>query len=371
MCGGHCVCACRSCAPPLDVLPLVCACLRLPRRHAAVATTARNYAADRGLAMGLTKALYGLSASMLTLVYVCTYRPDVTPFIMFCAISITTFGVVGAVFNRLMPKSLSASMRRPERARMLLGYVLIFVLMLYLGIMGSLTAEGTLERAGRYAYGLIPFILLLSLSAVPITCRKQQHPSNSTLHVVNTASHKHEYLSIPSTATQRLVDGGGVNAAPSTSPLRDSLLAPPTAEGDAALSEGPHPSHRLSFAPEVLPSVSGATLLEAVSSLDFALLTAIFFLSTGAGLTLINNLGSMTQALGAQRDDQDVYVNLLSIFNCLGRLCTGSASDALLPRFPRPIWLAGCCALLAVGMAMVAVGNLDLLYPAVMCAGTC
>ena len=59
--------------------------------------------------------------------------------------------------------------------------------------------------------------------------------------------------------------------------------------------------------------VPGATLIEALLSFDFWLLMFILFAGTGAGITLINQVGSMAKSLSAPGDEQDLDVTLLAV----------------------------------------------------------
>jgi len=54
----------------------------------AICTVANNFAAEKGLALGLTKSLYGLSASLLTTAYENLFEPDVTQYPGFLTILI-------------------------------------------------------------------------------------------------------------------------------------------------------------------------------------------------------------------------------------------------------------------------------------------
>lgn len=54
----------------------------------AICTVANNFAAEKGLALGLTKSLYGLSASLLTTAYENLFEPDVTQYLGFLTILI-------------------------------------------------------------------------------------------------------------------------------------------------------------------------------------------------------------------------------------------------------------------------------------------
>ena len=87
------------------------------------------------------------------------------------------------------------------------------------------------------------------------------------------------------------------------------------------------------------------------SSFDFYLLFFVFMLSTGVGLTLFNNLGSLVLSMGGA--SASWLVTLLSLCNCGGRLLFGFSSD-LLVRTP---WISRSACLLS-GLALMAAGEL-------------
>ena len=115
----------------------------------------------------------------------------------------------------------------------------------------------------------------------------------------------------------------------------------------------------------------GASLIAGLLSVDLLFFCVVLFAGTGAGLTLINNLGALTKSLGADKDGQDVYVIALSVSNCLGRLVVGAFSDAFARRVSRPWIFVGCVVAMAVAqltMAFATLGN-GLLYVGVCLTG--
>ena len=84
---------------------------------------------------------------------------------------------------------------------------------------------------------------------------------------------------------------------------------------------------------------------------------------------VINNLGSITQSLGAPADSQDVYVTMLSVANCLGRQGFGYASDALSHRLTRPGWIAVSMFGMAASTLLLTVSTLPMLYLAAASTG--
>lgn len=97
-----------------------------------------------------------------------------------------------------------------------------------------------------------------------------------------------------------------------------------------------------------------ATPANAVRSLELWILSGCVVPVAGCGLMTINNLGQIISSRGAAVATQDVGVALVSVANCLGRLCTGVASDALANRgFPRPLLLCLSASIACVAMLVL------------------
>ncbi|EFC44765.1 predicted protein [Naegleria gruberi] len=69
-------------------------------------------------------------------------------------------------------------------------------------------------------------------------------------------------------------------------------------------------------------------------TLDFYIMFIVYMIGSGCGLVIINNLGAIVIAYGGYNGQQNLMVQLLSIFNCLGRIAFGFLSDKfLLPKY--------------------------------------
>ncbi|XP_019098654.1 PREDICTED: uncharacterized protein LOC109131942, partial [Camelina sativa] len=67
------------------------------------------------------------------------------------------------------------------------------------------------------------------------------------------------------------------------------------------------------------------TLTQALVKADFWLIFFSLLLGSGSGLTVIDNLGQMSQSLGY--DNTHVFVSMISIWNFLGRIGGGYFSE--------------------------------------------
>ncbi|CAN1307884.1 Probable transporter MCH1 [Linum perenne] len=104
---------------------------------------------------------------------------------------------------------------------------------------------------------------------------------------------------------------------------------------------------------------------------------AIIFLATtcgvGGALAAIDNLGQIAESLGYKNRAISTFISLISIWNFLGRVLAGFASEILLTRysFPRPLLLSAVILLSCVGHILIAIGVPNSLYFASILAGFC
>ncbi|CAH2049329.1 unnamed protein product, partial [Thlaspi arvense] len=98
------------------------------------------------------------------------------------------------------------------------------------------------------------------------------------------------------------------------------------------------------------------TLMQALIKADFWLLFFSLLLGSGSGLTVIDNLGQMSQSLGY--DNTHIFVSLISIWNFLGRIGGGYFSEIIVRdyAYPRPVAMAVAQIIMAFGHFFLAMG---------------
>ncbi|XWS40579.1 hypothetical protein CRYUN_Cryun17cG0008100 [Craigia yunnanensis] len=107
------------------------------------------------------------------------------------------------------------------------------------------------------------------------------------------------------------------------------------------------------------------TLMQALIKADFWLIFFSLLLGSGSGLTVIDNLGQMSQSLGY--DNTHIFVSMISIWNFLGRVGGGYFSEIIVRdhAYPRPIAIAVAQLVMSVGHVFFAMG-----WPGAMHIGT-
>jgi hypothetical protein len=107
------------------------------------------------------------------------------------------------------------------------------------------------------------------------------------------------------------------------------------------------------------------TLMQALIKADFWLLFISMVLGSGSGLTVIDNLGQMSQSLGY--DNAHIFVSMISIWNFLGRVGGGYISELVVKdhTYPRPAALAVFQLIMTIGHLSIGMG-----WPGSMYIGT-
>lgn len=330
----------------------------------AVITTVRNFPNDMGTVTGLCKSFFGLSASILTLIYSSGFKPDVNSFLLFLAMAIPAAGLAGGVVCRLVsPAAANLPLKPIDDLKIKVGYASVILLAAFLAAISAMQSQGYIPTIQLLPLALVPFIAVqLSYGfAWPGACTRTSSAKGGNaapLLLANDAETSAiiaPYLHADADEAAVIVGGGGGGRA--SIGVRSSTAR--------------RRSHHVKALVEAaaVQRVTGATFIEGVLSLDLLLMIFMLFAGGGSGLVVINNLGNLNQSLGGEDDNQDVYVVLLSVCNCCGRLLFGFLSDRFAARLSRPGWLTVCVAGMTCSMLIIAFANLTVLYPAVILVG--
>jgi len=325
----------------------------------AVAVAVRAFPGDRGFVVGLLKAFFGLSASLLTLSYASLFRPDAVAFLLFLAALVPGVAAAAAAALRLVPAAEAAApLTRFERRKLAAAAGALAALAGYVALVGVLQSRGALGAQPFLAALLLPLLLAQTLLAWPEKGCSGAGGGGGGGGGGEGEGGGAEALLAPEEGAVAMPSG-----AEEEEDDEDALPASARKRSRAAASAA------AAAAPE--PAALGASFVSAVLSLDMLLICLVLFAGTGAGLTLINNLGALTRSLGASKDGQDVFVILLSVANCLGRLLVGLLSDKLARRVPRPVFFLGSVLAMAAAQLVLAFADLSngLLFVGVLLAG--
>uniref|UniRef100_J3NFB6 Uncharacterized protein n=1 Tax=Oryza brachyantha TaxID=4533 RepID=J3NFB6_ORYBR len=309
----------------------------------ALVTCVKNFPESRGVMLGLLKGFVGLSGAIFTQLYLSFYGGgggNTKPLILLvgwlpAAISLAFLGTIRIIRT---PRSPTAA-RRESRAFCGFLYVSL-ALAAYLLVVIVLQkrfkftrAEYAISAAVVFAALLAPFAIVLREEAALFRKTPEEETDTPALSVV-TAATKPSPAAVESPAT------------PMERVLR-ALRPPPRGED--------------------------YTIVQALVSVDMLLLFTATVFGVGGTLTAIDNMGQIGESLGYPQRSIATFVSLISIWNYLGRVSAGFASDALLSRYgiSRPLLVAGVLVLTVPGHLLVAFGVPGSLYAASVLIGFC
>ncbi|XP_037436055.1 protein NUCLEAR FUSION DEFECTIVE 4-like [Triticum dicoccoides] len=310
----------------------------------ALVTCVKNFPESRGVILGLLKGFVGLSGAIFTQLYLAFYGGgggDTRPLILLvgwlpAAVSVVFLGTIRIISSPRSP----AAARREYRAFCGFLYVSL-ALAAYLMVLIILQKRFLFTRA---EFGVSAAVVLAML-LVPFTVvlREEAALFKNTLEAQSVVP----VPTKPRTPVQEPASVAERPAATLMSRVVRALRPPPLGDD--------------------------YTILQALVSVDMLLLLTATVFGIGGTLTAIDNMGQIGESLGYPQRSIATFVSLISIWNYLGRVASGFASEALLARYrlPRPLVLAVVLLLTVPGHLLISFGVPGSLYVASVIIGFC
>lgn len=329
---------------------------------AALVSCVQNFPKSRGPVVGILKGFAGLGGAILTQIYAVMHSPDHASLIFMVAVGPTM--VVIALMFIIRPVGGHKQVRLSDGFSFSIVYSICLLLAAYL--MGVMLVEDLMDLSQTVItiFTVILFILLFIPIAIPITLNFSRVPIIPGEEALLSESQKREPMKYEDD-TQEIIFSEvedektkDVDMLPALERHKriaklQAKLAQAAAEGAVRIKKRrPHRGEDF-------------TLTEALIKADFWLIFFSLLLGSGSGLTVIDNLGQMSESLGY--DNTHVFVSMISIWNFLGRVGGGYFSEKIVKEYayPRHVAMAAAQVIMAVGHFIFAMG-----WPGGMYVGT-
>ncbi|KAH6758599.1 Major facilitator superfamily protein [Perilla frutescens var. frutescens] len=304
----------------------------------------QNFPKSRGPLVGILKGFAGLGGAILTQIFAVMHSPDHASLMFMVAVGPTM--VVIALMFMARPVGGHKQIRSSD------GFSLCYLLhMPHFGFLSHACGRYSWSKLHCYnvtsIFTVILFVILLIPIVIPITLSFFGEPRISVEEALLPDLNKqgprrseddaHDIIfSEIEDEKPREVDMLPVSGWQNRITELQAKLAQAAADGAVRIKKRrPHRGE-------------DSTLMEAFIKADFWLIFFCLLLGSVSGLTVIDNLGQMSQSLGY--DNNHVFISMISIWNFLGRICGGYFSEKIGRDYsdPRPIVLAAAQVVLTI-----------------------
>lgn len=290
----------------------------------ALVSCVQNFPKSRGPIVGILKGFAGLSGAILTQIYALIHSPDQASLIFMVAVGPAI--VVIALMFFFRPVGGHRQVRPSDGCCFTFVYSVCLLLAAYL--MGVMLVEDLIDLNHSIVVilAVILFILLFIPVVIPVMQSFYLDPVTPIEEPLLPQSQKEE-LGKSEDANEVIFSEVedempvGIDLLPASERQKriaqlQAKLFQAAAEGAVRVKRrrGPH-------------RVEDFTLIQALIKAEFWLIFVSLLLGSGSGLTVIDNLGQMSQSLGY--DNTHVFVSMISIWNFLGRVDGGFFSEII------------------------------------------
>ena len=338
-----------------------------------------NFANDRGRVAGLLKGVVGLSASIMATFYLAFFSPDIPTFMLFLGVVVNSTVALASFGLRALPSGAGTALGKGGLRRLNIAYVLVLVIMTYLMSAGISNSVLHLDGFARgFGVALVPLLCAFFLLVFERIWLRDQ----ATRLASSSRRGLGVFIGAPTKGLRRVLTVGTRSLGLKFLPF----------DGESVRSVREHRARTMSRALEeevaatpMSPALSAARAAIEAGAADadksvswraalcmreFWLLEFIAFAIAGAGLTFVNNLGSIALALHENvAGSQNVMVVIFSVAGCGGRLLVGFLADVLAARISRAGLIAIVVAIMCGAQLFLAFSSYEMLFFATVCVG--
>ncbi|KAA8540673.1 hypothetical protein F0562_024408 [Nyssa sinensis] len=320
----------------------------------ALVSCVQNFPKSRGPIVGILKGFAGLSGAILTQIYAIINTPDQASLIFMVAVGPSI--VIIALMFIVRPVGGHRQVHPSDNSSFVFTYTVCLFLAAYL--LGVLLLEDlvNLDQTIITLFAVLLIILVLLPIIIPVLLVFFSEPRPHTEESLLPEPEKQESNNSEQNVNEIILsevedeNTSEVDLLPASERQKrivhlQAKLFQAAADGAVRVKRRKGPRRGEDF-----------TLMQALVKADFWLIFISLVLASGSGLTVIDNLGQMSQSLGF--NNTHIFVSMISIWNFLGRVGGGYFSEIIVRNYayPRPVAMAAVQVIMAFGLFFYAMG---------------
>ncbi|XP_074286104.1 protein NUCLEAR FUSION DEFECTIVE 4-like [Silene latifolia] len=281
-----------------------------------IVTNMKNFPLNRGTVAGLMKGYSALAAGIFTEIYSMVLNKSTSALLLFL-----TFGLPVICFVMMTLVKLCSPATSSEDTSQNFLFVQCAGVVLGIFLLTTQVLDSTITLARSVCYSFIVIMVVLMLAPLAIPVKMTLFPSEKKVESSMTDSD-------PLLPTKSALETqSGQNILSSSESDQNLLLA--VGEG-AVENKKRRPRRGEDF-----------TFREAMVKADFWLLWLVYFLGSGSGVTVVNNLSQIGYSQG-NGNDTTMLLSLFSFCFFVGRLGGGAVPEYFVSTkaIPRTIWMS-------------------------------
>lgn len=331
----------------------------------ALVSCVQNFPKNRGPIVGILKGFAGLSGAILTQVYAMFNFPDQASLVFMVAVGPSI--VITAVMFLVRPVGGHKQVRPSDHSSFLFTYSICVILASYLLAVLLLQDLSSLNENVITLLTIVLLILIVLPVIIPVLLVFFSGPRPVLEESLLPEPEKQESSRMGSFILSEVEDEKSTDVdtlPPSERQKRiahlQAKLFQAAADGAVRVKRRKGPRRGEDF-----------TLSQALVKADFWLIFISLVLASGSGLTVIDNLGQMSQSLGYA--NTHIFVSMISIWNFLGRIAGGYFSENIVKHYayPRPVAMAVVQVVMAFALFFYAMGWPGSIYVVSVVIGLC